>query len=357
MTDFSMLVCWKISLAWMREMRGTIHTDIVILFVSMILLCSMTSLPAETDHNIIYLTPQDDIQEIIDDAVPYSILSLAPGIYTQELLIHTPLIIKGSSDDTTVFIVETGTNKPALTISAEHTTLQHLTIINTGKGIYTTGVRVTSAYCTITRCHFKDTPVGIALWSSYNTIAYSTFFNCSDEGIVIISSSLFTADNNTIDHCEFIKNCDGIELQQSSYNMIRDCLFDSNTHDGIDAIKSNNDHNKIVNCTIINNQVHGIYFSRSNNNSIQECIIANNTDADVLFTPDLNDNVVHYTTNDALKQPLPPAFTQEKRNTDDTRISILLNTIRDRLLALLTPLLGHISFSGVHLQFLMPIPE
>jgi len=201
----------------MREMRGTIRTSIVILLVSMVLLCSMTSLPAETDHTIIYATPLDDLQPIIDDAAPYSILSLAPGIYTQELMIHIPIHIKGSPDDTTVFIVETGTNKPALSISAEHTTLQHLTIINTGPGIYTTGVRIVADHSTIRRCHFKDTPVGIALWSSNNTVSHSTFYNCSDEGIVIISSSLFTAENNMIEYCEFIKNCDGIELQQSSY--------------------------------------------------------------------------------------------------------------------------------------------
>ena len=336
-------------------MRGTIHTSIVIFLVSMILLCSMKSLPAETKYTILSATPQDDLQDIIDNAAPYSILCLAPGIYTQELMIHIPLHIKGSSDNTTVFIVETDTNKPALTISSEHTTLQHLTFINTGPGIYTTGVRVIAAQTTIQQCQFKDTPVGIALWSSNNTVAHSTFFNCSDEGIVIISSSLFTADNNTIEYCEFIKNCDGIELQQSSYNTVRNCLFDSNNHDGIDAIKNNNNHNKILNCTIINNQVHGLYFSRSQNNTIQDCIIANNTDADVLFTPDLNDNVVHYTTNDASKQPLPPTLAQEELNTDDTRMLNFLNTIRDRLLALLTPLLGFIRISEFNLQFLIPI--
>jgi len=139
-----------------------------------------------------------------------------------------------------------------------------------------------------------------------------------------------------------------IELQQSSYNTIRNCLFDGNTHDGIDAIKNDNNHNKILNCTIINNEVHGIYFSRSHNNSIQDCIFANNTDADVLFNPDLNDNFIHYTTNDASKQPLPPAHTQEKSKTDDTRISNFLNNIRDRLLALLTPLIGFIRISGLN---------
>ncbi|MDG6229686.1 MAG: right-handed parallel beta-helix repeat-containing protein [Candidatus Thermoplasmatota archaeon] len=336
-------------------MRGTIHTCIIIYLVSMILLYAITPLTAETDQTIIYATPQDDLQDIIDDAPPYSILSLASGIYTQELVIHIPIHIKGSLDDTTVFIVETGTNKPALSISSEQTILQDLTIINTGPGIYTTGVRVIADYSTIHRCHFKDTPVGIAFWSSNNIVAHSTFFNCSDEGIVIISSSLFTANNNTIEHCRFIKNCDGIELQQSSYNTIKNCLFDGNTHDGISGIKSNNDHNRILNCTVINNQVHGVYFSRSYNNTIQDCIIENNTDAEVLFTPDLNDNVVHYTTNNNSKQPLPPANTLEERKTDHTRRSNFLNTIRDRLLALLTPLIGFIRISGLTLQSSIPI--
>jgi len=105
---------------------------------------------------------------------------------------------------------------------------------------------------------------------------------CSDEGIVLLSTMISTANNNFIGYCKFVNNCDGIEMQQSSMNTIDSCIFNNNYHSGIDGINSNNNNNIIQNCTITNNSVHGIYITNSQNNTIKDSYFYNNTDGNII---------------------------------------------------------------------------
>ena len=91
-----------------------------------------------------------------------------------------------------------------------------------------------------------------------------------------MGSSYLDCNDNIIQHCRFVENCDGIELQYASNNLIIDCEFYQNTHAAIDAIGSNNNHNTVQGCTIIDNDGYGIYFSRSVDNIITQCTITNN---------------------------------------------------------------------------------
>ena len=323
------------SQAWMIEMRGRTQTRIGLILLSIALLQILpfaSASPSDYSKDSIIVTPQDCLQNIIDNAPEYATIYLSPGTYTEQFTINKPLTLRGHSKETTHIIVTTKQNKPAITISETGATLQNLSITNNGPGIYTTGVRIIASQTTIYNCHFYNTPVGIALWSSNNTITYTSFTNCTDEGIVLLSSSYQKADNNTIQFCTFTNNCDGIELQKSSYNTITNCLFKQNTHDGIDAIGNDNNHNIIANCTILDNNVHGIYFSQSNNNRIQNCIISNNTDGNVYFMPNSPTNTIEFTSSSPpLSSPQTTQIIQKSMQKQNKTVETLKQQILTRI--------------------------
>jgi parallel beta-helix repeat protein len=94
---------------------------------------------------------------------------------------------------------------------------------------------------------------------------------------VLLGTSTTVCNNNTIISCDFYKNCDGIELQYATNNLITACTFTQNTHAGIDAIESNNNNNIISHCEFTHNYGFGLYLSGSSNNQIAQCFFSDNS--------------------------------------------------------------------------------
>jgi parallel beta-helix repeat protein len=230
----------------------------------------------------VYIDPNDNIQQIINNIEPYTTIFLNEGEYHQTFQITKPLHLTARNPALTIINATSKTNKPAIIISSSKVLISNITIQNNGPGLYTSGVRILKDESTIQDCVFTDTPIGISIWANNNTILNCQFINCSDEGIVLLSTMISTANNNFIGYCKFVNNCDGIEMQQSSMNTIDSCIFNNNYHSGIDGINSNNNNNIIQNCTITNNSVHGIYITNSQNNTIKDSYFYNNTDGNII---------------------------------------------------------------------------
>ena len=216
----------------------------------------------------------NSIQDAIDSATIDSTIYIRNGYYTEILNIKKKINLLGEDKEKTIINPTSKKNGYAIRIAAEGVSISNLGVNNKGPGIYTTGIKISAPDTTIKDCNFYDNPVGLAVFSSKNTISYSKFWNCADEGIAFLGSSSNKCDANIVTECEFFDNCDGIELQHSSNNKITNCKFHDNTHAGIDAIGSSNNDNLISNCEIINNPAFGIYLSRSSGNTISECTIS-----------------------------------------------------------------------------------
>ena len=134
---------------------------------------------------------------------------------------------------------------------------------------YEAGIEIRKDNQVIENQVFYNIPIGIIVWSSNNHIINCTFINCSDEGIMLFGS------NNTIENCVFYMCVDGVELQKSSDNIFINCRFLSNSHAGIDAIKSGNDNNEFYSCLFYDNP-YGCYFKESNDNEFIDCIFLDN---------------------------------------------------------------------------------
>jgi len=260
------------------------HPSILLNFLTILLLFSISSIapgvtgvPTQkntaTDPEIVVniSSVTTTIQNVINNAQPNSTIQLPAGTFTEILTINKPLHLKGEGATRTILSPSSANNGYAIRIVAEGVILSDLDITNKGPGLYTTGVKISASNTTIQNCTFHDTPIGIAIWSSENTISGCEFSDCDDEGIVLLGTSTTACSNNTILSCSFYENCDGIELQYATDNLITSCTFAQNTHAGIDAIESNNNNNIISNCEFTANQGFGLYLAGSSHNTITGC--------------------------------------------------------------------------------------
>jgi parallel beta-helix repeat protein len=314
----------------MIEMRGKGKTSIAMFLVSISIIQSMVIISsAETEHNPITtsknirLTPLDDIQTALNSADPYDIITLIPGTYNQTLTIRCPLTITALDPTNTIIHATSQPNQAVITINAEEVNINNITVINEASGLYSTGIRVLKGKAHIDNCIIKNTPVGIALWTSQNTISNSYFYHCDDEGIVLLNTTYAHCSYNKIIHCRFLYNCDAIEMQGSTHTMILNCTMKYNTHSGIDGIKQGNNHNFIYHCTIRDNRVHGIYLSQSSNNLVISCAFHNNTDGDIIESTNTSNTIITNLTTH-LEQDSSNSLQSSYRN-------MLVSLIQERL--------------------------
>jgi|GEM_PF-2047290 len=212
------------------------------------------------------------LQDQIDSAEAGTTLQFPRGTYSEILTINKPLHITG---DQTILNPTSQENGYAIQVTAENVILNNLEIINNAPGLYTTGIKISAPHTTIQNCSFHDTPIGIAIWSTTNIISNCTFHSCEDEGIVLLGTKEFPCTDNTITSCRFSENCDGIELQYASSNVIISCSFTRNTHAGIDAIESGNNQNIISDCAFTDNDAFGLYLAHGSQNLITQCTFSN----------------------------------------------------------------------------------
>jgi parallel beta-helix repeat protein len=232
------------------------------------------------------------IQQAINNAQSGSTILIKSGEYTEIIDIIKKISLIGEDKDTTIINPISLENKYAIRIRASEVYICNLSISNGGPGIYTSGINIMASDVTIEDCNFYNNPIGVTIWTSDNIIRNCNFWECSDEGIALLGTPYSQCDNNQIINCNFYNNCDGIELQYSSGNIIRDCQFYNNSHTGIDAITSSNNNNIISNCNIYDNKVHGIYFSASSYNQIINCYVSNNQDGNIIQRKNCFNNII-----------------------------------------------------------------
>lgn len=248
-----------------------------------------------------YKTIQDAVNNAPDDSTIY----ITAGIYNETINIKNRIKLVGEDKDKTIINPISEENKYAICLGAPGVIISNLNITNGAPGLYTTAVQISAPNTKIYNCNIHDTPIGIAIWTSNNTIENCIFNRCSDEGIALLGSKYSQCNNNRITNCIFYDNCDGIEMQYSSNNIISHCSFYENSHMGIDAIASSNNENTISNCEIYNNAVNGIYLASSSNNNIIDCSISNNRDGDVVTTKN--------SFNNDIENSEPSTITQDKQ--------------------------------------------
>lgn len=311
----------------------------VFFFICTFFIVINPNISAEKNDSIeIKVSPHQNIQDIINSIPAFSTIRFSKGTYSTPLTIDKPLTLIGNTTDTN-FIITTKPNNAGIILKSSFIKLSNITVMNTAVGLYTTAIRINSPNCKITNCTIRNTPIGVAVWNNNTKIDDTTFINCSDEGILLISTSISKSNHNRINNCNFYNNCDGIELQQSCYNTFSNCIFENSTHSAIDGICKNNNYNLISNCIINNSSVHGIYFSSSKHNKIKNCSFSNNNEGNIHFTHNSKKNIVIRKNSHSLETSTqnitaPPAFSSPSNpkivstNEMDERTNSLINIFK-----------------------------
>jgi parallel beta-helix repeat protein len=262
------------------------HRIRILSFLTIVLFFSISTHAAGTEETTsiqplssqpITIDSSQSLQESIRTAAPNTTIQLAAGTYNEILTINKPLHLKGQGATQTFLVANSSMNGYAIHIIVPGVIISELTITNTGPGLYATGIKISAPNTIVQNCLFEDTSIGIALWSSQNSISDCDFSGCSDEGIVLLGTSTSLCTNNTIVSCVFTENCDGIELQYATHNTITSCVFTKNTHAGIDAILSQNNYNVIATCTFSDNAGFGLYLAGSYDTLISQCSFSDDT--------------------------------------------------------------------------------
>jgi len=263
-------------------------TVLIILQVTFVFLVQSETINQTNDNSFILVDKNGNgeytsIQEAINYATAGSTIYIKKGEYPEIIQIKKTITLIGEDKDSTLINPISEENKYSIYVGAPNIKIKNIGITNEAIGLYSQGIKISSKNTEIDNCKIFNTPVGIAIWTNENKINNSVFYGCKDEGIALLGSIDNPCNNNLISNCIFYNNCDGIELQYSSYNKILNCKFYNNTHTGIDAIASDNNENIISNCEIINNRVNGIYLSSSYNNKIIDCYIKDNSGGDIIM--------------------------------------------------------------------------
>jgi parallel beta-helix repeat protein len=270
------------------------------------------------------------IQEAIENAQPDDTVYVKKGEYNEIIEIKKQINLVGADKNSTLITPTSEKNKYAIHLGAPGVKIQSLSIKNGAPGLYTAGIYVTSPKTEISECNIYDTPVGIAIWTSENIIDNCNFRGCNDEGIALLGTSYSECNNNKITNCVFKDNCDGIEQQYSSSNIITNCEFYNNWHAGIDAIASSNDKNMISNCRIYDNEVFGIYLSSSSDNQIIDCFISDNADGNIVMNKNSMNNQIITSSYSNLEN--------NKANEQETQKNLLNRESNSKILTILSVL-------------------
>ncbi len=220
------------------------------------------------------------IQDAINHAQEGDTILVKSGEYREVLIINKRVTILGEDRNRTKINPASIRNGFAIEIRAGGVILKNLNITNRGNGKYAQAVKIVSPDIKVIGCMIHDVPVGISIWSSNNTIEGCKFWNCKDEGVVLMGTKYTNCDNNNIVKCYFYNNGDGVELQYADGNVIMDCIMKDNLHSGVDILDFHSEDNLIVNCSITGNTYGIMYMSDSN--ALVNCTVSDNIDGNIV---------------------------------------------------------------------------
>ena len=196
------------------------------------------------------------VADAVAAAQPGDVIKLAPGVYTESVVVDKPLTIKGSDRDSTIITCGTGEGEVAVDVQAD-VLIEHLTVgpagtcikaaagvflrvndllITGGKedGIGFAGSAQTRLY--MTDCEVTECGDGVDLESTQGRALRCNFHDNHDDGLDYDGNAGFLCVS-----CRFVDNGDdGIEVRLASRAevVLVGCSFRGNPEDNLELINT-----------------------------------------------------------------------------------------------------------------------
>jgi parallel beta-helix repeat protein len=178
--------------------------------------------------------------------------------YYEHVEINKSISLLGEDTQTTELNGSFLTNSlDTMLVTSDHVTINGFTITDNQGYYYQGAIKITGEYITISNC----------------TITHNEWI-----GIYLLDASFCH-----IIECELSNNLVAIDLVASAYNIIQNCVCDTNA-EGITLYQSSDD-NQIINCLCNQNSYSGIHIQQSKQNQLIDCICQNGYGISLSYAP------------------------------------------------------------------------
>lgn len=215
------------------------------------------------------------IQNAINHAEPYDVITIKGGIYPESLFIDKSLVLNAEGDDV---IVDGNHTDSVIIVNASNVQITGLIIEHSGNESNDSAILVKAGPTSISKCLIRDSHYGIFIQSSNNEI-----FNNK------IRSNLFS----------------GIYIKQGLLNNIKENEISYNQPVGILILGNKTNQNKIEQNHIHHNNGEGLKLTNTSNNTIIKNNITDNSGSgialfDQSFFNTIKDNLISSNVNNGI---------------------------------------------------------
>ncbi|MDI9394945.1 MAG: NosD domain-containing protein [Euryarchaeota archaeon] len=246
------------------------------------------------------VNPGDSIQLVVDNAKSGDVITIAPGTYTENVLVNqkTDLVIRSYDAPEKAVIAANDSTKNVIFIqNSGNITIEGLSV--TGAGNNTAGIYVrNSNYCKVKDNLLHDDALGIHLsGSNYavvsNNTATKNLLAGQGRAIILENSNYAAVSGNKVSNNFF-----GISISKSRENTVSGNTVSLSANNGIVLFNTN----KIVleNNNVNSNSNFGIYLSDSNENTLKSNTVFNSTNGINLVNSSRNEILSNTVSKDSI---------------------------------------------------------
>ena len=239
------------------------------------------------------------IQDALNNASNGDIIYIFSGLYEENIIIDTSVILVGENRNTT--IIDGCRNDNVMSIYSDDVKVEEITIQNAKNDFYHSGIKITDAYnVSIINNNIQNNHgFGISIHDAIDAeiLIEGNLINNNSYGIYIIESSNFDISSNSI-----LNNSDGIYVVQSNNikfinntihnyglgihisNSFDIIIYQNLIIDNSNGIYNYDSTNIIISGNIVKeNRWYGIWFRDSSESAVSENTIYKNVDIGVFF--------------------------------------------------------------------------
>ena len=243
----------------MRLSRTKLVSNSLLFALIALILCATLTLPVSAANLTVGARGQyTTIQQAVDAAKPGDTVLVAPGTYTENVVINKPLTITG-----TPTVQAADSNKDVFLVTSPGVDIDGLTITGGASGVDIANV----SSCVITNINASGNIRGVYLAAATNSEVRNSNLSNNGYGVYCDYASSNTIANNvaTGEHGNGVALGDGIYMDYGGSNKVSNNDLSANHVFGISIFSSSN--NIVTGNTMSQNEYYGVRFRQSDNNT------------------------------------------------------------------------------------------
>jgi len=248
-----------------------------------LIVCAALAVPASAANLSVGAGAQfTTIQQAVDAAKPGDTVLVAPGTYTENIVVNKPLTITGNAT-----VQAADSSKDVFMVTSQGVHIDGLTITGGASGVDVANV----SSCVITNIDAQSNVRGVYLAGSTNSEVRHSNLSNNGYGVYCDYATSSTIANNTATGEKGTGNTlgDGIYMYYGGSNTVSNNDLSANHVFGISLFRSSN--NTITGNTISQNENYGVRLREADNNVLTFNTIRANTQLGILIIQTTNHQI------------------------------------------------------------------